>query len=40
MNLIAAGQKVQGKKELEAAVQMKLDTADAQQAHELLAKVN
>jgi hypothetical protein len=40
MNLLAAGQRTQGKKELEAAVGMKLDTADAQRAHEVLAEVN
>jgi len=40
MNLIAAGQNAQGKKELEDALRMKLDNADAQVARQALAQVD
>jgi tetratricopeptide (TPR) repeat protein len=40
MTLLATGQEAKGKEQLEAALRMKLDTADAQQAQQTLAKVN
>ena len=40
MTLLATGQEAKGKDQLEAALRMKLDTADAQQAQQTLAKVN
>jgi len=40
MTLLAIGQQGKGKEQLEAAVRMRLDPADAQQAQQSLAKVN
>jgi uncharacterized protein HemY len=38
MVLVADGQKTEGKKELQAALQMKLDSADAEQARKALSQ--
>jgi hypothetical protein len=40
ITLLATGQEGKGKKQLEAVLRMKLDTADAQQAQQMLAKLN
>jgi len=40
MTLLAIGQKAKGKQELEAALQMKLDNGEAQQAQQALAQAN
>jgi Flp pilus assembly protein TadD len=40
MTLVASGQKAMGKKELEAALHLKLDSANEQQARQALAQLN
>jgi tetratricopeptide (TPR) repeat protein len=40
LTLIAAGQKAKGREQLESALRLKLDNADAQEAQELLASAN
>jgi tetratricopeptide (TPR) repeat protein len=40
LTLIAAGQKAKGREQLESALRLKLDNADAQEAHQVLAAAN